>query len=276
MRMLLHLLLWTLICWELIHINDGPTLPSVSVGICVKTLKHRFWSPNRIATDNKNWTMFACLLLLSGDIQSNPGPANVSHIYPCGLCEMPVTWEHLDGIACDGCSIWHHRSCIELCSADYDLLARHSHIQWLCCKYESINIDCFTFRSLELYTSNVYNPLSYIDESIDSVSSSASFRPLHTSSPMDKNSSSTGKSRLSSSDSHTNVSSLYDVSAKRNFRIMNVNCQSVRSNNSEFQTALNYIKPDVVFGTESWLRGVKPGKPDSADAIKSSEVFPSH
>ena len=248
----------------------------MSVGICVKTLKHRFWSPNRISTDNKNWSMFACLLLLSGDIQSNPGPANVSHIYPCGLCEMPVTWEHLDGIACDGCSIWHHRSCIELCSADYDLLARHSHIQWLCCKCESINIDCFTFRSLELYTSNVYNPLSYIDESIDSVSSSASFRPLHTSSPSDKNSSSTRKSRLSSSDSHTNVSSLYDVSAKRNFRIMNVNCRSVRSNNSEFQTALNYIKPDVVFGTESWLRGVKPGKPDSADAIKSSEVFPSH
>ena len=90
-------------------------------------------------------------------------------------CEMPVTWEHLDGIACDGCSIWHHRSCIELCSVDYDLLARHSHIQWLCCKCESINIDCFTFRSLELYTSNVYNPLSYIDESVDSVASSAPF-----------------------------------------------------------------------------------------------------
>ena len=57
---------------------------------------------------------------------------------------------------------------------------------------------------------------------------------------------------------------------------MNVNCPSVQSNNSEFQAALNYIKPDVVFGTESWLRGVKPGKPESANAIKSSEVFPSH
>ena len=153
MRMLLHLLLWTLLCWELIHINDGPTLPSVSVGICVKTLKHRFWSPNRISTDNKNWTMFACLLLLSGDIQSNPGPANVSHIYPCGLCEMPVAWEHLDGIACDGCSIWHHRSCIELCSADYDLLARHSHIQWMCCKCESITLT--VLRS---------DPLNYIHQ----------------------------------------------------------------------------------------------------------------
>ena len=220
--------------------------------------------------------MFACLLLLSGDIQSNPGPANDSRIYPCGLCEMPVTWEHLDGIACDGCSIWHHRSCIELCSADYDLLARHSHIQWLCCKCDSANIDCFTFRSLELFTSNVYNPLSYIDESIDSVASSAPFKPLYTSSPCNKNSSNTRKSRLSSADSQTNTSSLYDVSAKRNLRLMNVNCHSVRSNNSEFQAALNYIKPDVVFGTESWLRGVKPGKLESADAIKSSEVFPSH
>ena len=73
-----------------------------------------------------------------------------------------------------------------------------------------------------------------------------------------------------------NTSSLYNVSAKRNFRIMNVNCRSVRSNNSEFQTALNCIKPDVVFGTESWLRGVKPSIPVSADAIKSTEVFPTH
>ena len=81
---------------------------------------------------------------------------------------------------------------------------------------------------------------------------------------------------VSPKDGQTYTSSLYDVSAKRNFRIMNVNCRSVRSNNSEFQTALNYIKPDVVFGTESWLRGVKPGKPVSADAIKSIEVFPTH
>ncbi|WAR25088.1 hypothetical protein MAR_010792 [Mya arenaria] len=40
---------------------------------------------------------------------------------------------------------------------------------------------------------------------------------------------------------------------------------------SEFQAALNYIRPDIVCGTESWLKGVQPGKAETADSIKSSE-----
>jgi hypothetical protein len=42
----------------------------------------------------------------------------------------------------------------------------------------------------------------------------------------------------------------------------------------ELLTALQYIKPDIVFGTESWLRGKQPGKPPSGSSIASSEVFP--
>jgi hypothetical protein len=37
---------------------------------------------------------------------------------------------------------------------------------------------------------------------------------------------------------------------------------------------MNYTKPDIFIGTESWLKGVKPGKDPTTDAIKSSEVFP--
>ena len=47
-------------------------------------------------------------------------------------------------------------------------------------------------------------------------------------------------------------------------RILTVNCQSIVNKKSEFSAMLHYIKPDVVCGTESWL------KPD----IKSSEIFP--
>ena len=58
---------------------------------------------------------------------------------------------------------------------------------------------------------------------------------------------------------------------------MNVNCRSLGSGKStELKAALNYIKPDVVCGTESWLKGFKPGKSPTPDAILSSEVFPSH
>jgi len=50
----------------------------------------------------------------------------------------------------------------------------------------------------------------------------------------------------------------------------------VRENKSEFKTADNYIKPDIICGTESWLRGIKPGKPHDTNAIKNSEIFPEH
>ena len=41
-------------------------------------------------------------------------------------------------------------------------------------------------------------------------------------------------------------------------------------------TALDYVKPDIICGTESWLKGVKPGKDTCKNAIKNSEVFPSN
>jgi PHP family Zn ribbon phosphoesterase len=53
-----------------------------------------------------------------------------------------------------GGSIWHHKSCIELCTQDYELLER-SNVQWLCCKCESINVSTFTFRSYELELTNI-------------------------------------------------------------------------------------------------------------------------
>ncbi|CAC5401490.1 TAF3 [Mytilus coruscus] len=111
-------------------------------------------------------------------------------------------------MCCDECDIWHHRSCIELYTVDYELLQR-SNIQWLCCKCESINVSSFTFHSCELNTSNYYEALTH-EISFESVSSAA----------------------------------------------------------------VNYIKPDNICGKESWLKGEKPGKTNTKDAIKFSEVFP--
>ncbi|WAR10776.1 hypothetical protein MAR_035852 [Mya arenaria] len=65
----------------------------------------------------------------------------------------------------------------------------------------------------------------------------------------------------------------YEIPAKKNLRIMNVNCRSIRDKTAEFKVANSYIKPDIICGTESWLHGIKPGK-TSPDAIKSSEIFP--
>jgi hypothetical protein len=54
---------------------------------------------------HKNHSMVLLILLLAGDIEQNPGPRGKQQsIYPCGLCEHPVTWNS-QGICCDDCSI---------------------------------------------------------------------------------------------------------------------------------------------------------------------------
>jgi hypothetical protein len=47
--------------------------------------------------------------LLAEDIQLNPGPS----AYPCGYCDIPVTWEHKRAICCDERSIWYHSECLD-------------------------------------------------------------------------------------------------------------------------------------------------------------------
>lgn len=37
---------------------------------------------------------------------------------------------------------------------------------------------------------------------------------------------------------------------------------------------MHYIKPDIICGTESWLKGKKPGKVFEPNAIMNSEIFP--
>ena len=236
------------------------------------------------ATKHANSSLGILLLLLAGDIQMNPGPGNRS-VFPCGCCDIPVTWSQ-EGVCCNNCSVWYHKSCEDLSSRNMSYLGRSSVI-WHCCKCDSINVDSFTFNSFELNTSNVFNPLLDIDASIDSVDSSC-FSPLQTSSPQTSNRSrraSHHHSRPPSDTSHSvpglaeSAKSIPESDIPKrstNLRLLTVNCCGLRTNRSEFSAALDYIKPDLICGTKSWLRGVKPGKDPEKNAIKTSEVFPTN
>ena len=106
----------------------------------------------------KNQSLLTLLILLSGSIEANPGPRQKqASVYSCGLCDHPVTWA-FEGVCCDDCNVWHHKSCIELSTHDCELLQR-SNVQWYCCKYESLNVDTFTFHSYEINNSNYYDPI---------------------------------------------------------------------------------------------------------------------
>ena len=216
------------------------------------------------------------MLLLSGDVETNPGPD--ASVYPCGFCDQPVTW-NCKGIACDGCNVWFHLSCADMASCDYDALGRSS-VVWPCPRCDSMNCDSFTFRSFEIDSFNYFAPLQSLS-STDSVSSSnpftpqkastpnTSFIPSPTCNPRNTNSESSSRARSCSS-------SVFDLPPKSNLRIMTVNCQSVTQKTQELATVLQYAKPDIVCGTESWLRGIKPGKTPETNHIKSSEIFPDY
>ncbi|KAL3876600.1 hypothetical protein ACJMK2_034425 [Sinanodonta woodiana] len=165
------------------------------------------------------------IIILSGDVELNPGPTNKS-IFPCGLCEIPVTW-NCQGVCCDACNIWHHKSCIELCTQDYELLNRPN-VQWLCCKCESINVNTFTFRSYEIESSNIYDAITNLDLTLDSIK--YAFSPLRTSPKSNISiSSNTNLETQSSKNLKSRTdSNPYDVPPKKNLRIMTVNCRSIK------------------------------------------------
>ena len=121
-------------------------------------------------------TLVLLTILLSNDVQSNPGPT-VRNMYPCGLCAKHVK---ISGVACDGCDVWYHRSCMSICPADFKILEQ---VQWFC-----HNCDSLTFRSYSIdNSSNFYSPSLDLDASIGSFHAGQSFSPHHISSPKDRN-----------------------------------------------------------------------------------------
>ena len=72
----------------------------------------------------------------------------------------------------------------------------------------------------------------------------------------------------------TENSNINSLPNKANLWLLTVNCCSIRKHKSEFIAALDYVKPDLICGIESWLRETQPGKEPSKSAIKTCRIFP--
>ena len=225
--------------------------------------KHGVRPTSKAYTNN---VLLALSLIISGDIHPHPGPTHKS-VYPCGLCQVPVTWS-CEGVCCDGCDIWYHKSCTEQNSTEFAELNR-TDVAWHCYKCDSVNVSSFSFHSYEFIKPNSFEPLANLDETLDQ-SVLSTFSPRFISSPANK--SFGPKMSVSSFNTTNNTSSKY-LPCKSNLRVMNVNCRSLFDKKAEFQAVVDYTKPDIIIGTESWLEGIKPGKPPSKAAIKNCEVF---
>ena len=81
-------------------------------------------SPLFLTGSNFNKLPTITVLLLAGDIETNPGLEVVQNTFPCRLCEVDANWYKSNGgIACESCDVWYHRSCADLNMSSFNRLA---------------------------------------------------------------------------------------------------------------------------------------------------------
>ena len=126
---------------------------------------------------NKSW--LSALLILSGDLELNPGPGNCK--YPCGVCSRPVK-KNQKAVQCDSCDTWIHKKCMLMNTQIYEALANTS-ISWHCCSCGLPNFASSLFDSTaSLNMSNSFEILNeYHDDNNQTVP--PKFWPTHHSTP---------------------------------------------------------------------------------------------
>ena len=200
-------------------------------------------------------TVILLMLILCGDVELNPGPGNSSY-YPCGFCERKVSWSD-KGVCCDDCSLWYHKSCISMRSADYDKLES---LSWHCIKCQCPLNSTFTFHSYEISTANRFESLSTIpgDDSVfmPSLSSlSSPGTPRWQSSPYSVKGSKSKSSAKSSANNGDDPSQSTSLPRKphNNLRILIINSNGIRARKAELEHATEYIKPEIILINETKL-----------------------
>ena len=188
-----------------------------------------------------NMYLSLIILVIAGDVETNPGPA-VKYKYPCRLCDKPVR-SNQAGVACDKCDKWFHKKCMGMNSAIYSSLRN---ISWECIFSGFPNFSSSLFEEDNYQTSqNRFDMSSSRECSLPSFDSKTTMpSPVAKSSPLPRK----------------------QASAKltRPLKLLNINLQSINNKKAEFLNLVDTHKPDIIVGTESWL---KP-------AVKSAEIFP--
>lgn len=168
-------------------------------------------------------TYLLLALLISGDIQLNPGPVK----YPCGVCKKAVARNHR-AMCCDECDTWIHIGCCGVSPKEYRHL-QHSNVSWYCthCSLPNFSNSFFNDSSI-LSDPNPYDLLSdSVSENGDNIADSES-EPTNRNKPTNKPKS-------------------------KPIKIMVINCNSILSTDkrTQFMSTVEAEGPDVVIGTES-------------------------
>ena len=115
--------------------------------------KYCDWTKSKPNPPHRNLLLMA--LLLSGDVQRNPGPVK----FPCLECKRPVAKTHY-ALQCDQCDQWVHYKCEGLTREQYLKLESDRLTTWFCNRCKLPNVITATSTLHLVDTSNFYQPLS--------------------------------------------------------------------------------------------------------------------
>ena len=181
-------------------------------------------------------TMFLNYIHLAGDVELNPGPRLPK--YPCGSCQKACSSYRgaKASILCECCETWFHSDCVGLSVTTLNALGR-SDEPWECyrCGLSNFSSGIFDSTILDGSTAESHSSSTSMGSSLNSTSSSLPGSPLAKSSP-------------------TKCGSRPSL---QNLRFLEINFQSVFAKRFEFWSLVDAVKPDIIFGCETWLNPAK-------------------
>ena len=111
--------------------------------------KLNFLALSKLKPKNHN-NLYKFLLLLSGDIELNPGPTR----YPCAICKKGVRSK---GVCCTNCGFWVHPKCEKISNIEYKKLSRipKEKFTFTCSLCQDENSVPDVLASLPFYNENI-------------------------------------------------------------------------------------------------------------------------
>ena len=203
-----------------------------------------------------NFTYLSIILLLSGNIELNPGPRTPR--YPCGVCHKACTWKQ-KAVACDQCDIWYHKDCMLMNSNVYSNL---KNVSWYCFRcglpnFSSALFDSTTFNLAD-YSLNSFYPLSPEHDH------QPKLPPLPQTPPSKPVPLSASTPKDPPKGSKKNPPSIHGI------KTLVINFQSLWNKKVELSNLASDARSDIIIGTETWL--VSPEE-DEKNGHKNSELL---
>ena len=215
-------------------------------------------------------SLFSLILILSGNIETNPGPKPTcpknpgppKPTWPCGTCQKDCP-EESDAIECDGCRTWFHQQCVSMQTHIYVYYGNHSD-SW----------NCFTCGLPNLSSRFFDSSTSISDQSSPSIeSNSHCSEPSLTTDPQPPfdNNPIPVQAQLPNShskDTHQKTKRILGLNT------LVINFQSLWNKRVELSNLADDTKSDIIIGTETWLipEGSPNGHKDSELLLDGYEI----